>query len=153
MSNRWGTMETVTDLIFLGSKITADGDCSHEIKKDGCSLEEKLDQPRQNIKKQRHYFADKGPSSQSHCFSSSHVWMFELDHQKAKCWRIDLLNCGVEEDCWESLDCRGIKPVNPKGNQSWICIGRTDANAETAIVWSPVTKNWLFGKNPDAGRD
>ena len=66
-------METVTDFIFLGSKITADGDCSHEIKR--CSLEEKLDQPRQHIQKQRHYFANKRPSSQSYGFSSSHVWM------------------------------------------------------------------------------
>jgi len=72
------TMETVTDFIFLGSKITADGDCSHEIKRR--SLEEKLDQPRQHIQKQRHYFANKRPSSQSYGFSSSHVWMWELDH-------------------------------------------------------------------------
>ena len=70
--------ETVRDFIFLGSKITADGDCSHEIKRR--SLEEKLDQPRQHIQKQRHYFANKRPSSQSYGFSSSHVWMWELDH-------------------------------------------------------------------------
>ena len=67
-------METVTDFIFLGSKVIADGDCSHEIK-DTCSLEERYDQPRQHIKKQRHYFANNGPSSQSYGFSSSHVWM------------------------------------------------------------------------------
>ena len=69
------TMETVTNFIFLGSKITADGDCSHEIK-DTCSLEKGYEKPRQCIKKQRHYFANKGPSSQSYGFSSSHIWMW-----------------------------------------------------------------------------
>ena len=69
------TMETEIDFIFLGSKITANGDCSHETKKNTCSWEESYDQPRQYIKKQRHYFANKGPSSQSYGLSSSHVWM------------------------------------------------------------------------------
>ena len=78
------TIETMTDFIFLGSKITADGDCSHEIKR--CLLFEKekiYNKPRQHIKKQRHYFAHKGPSSQSYSFSSSHVWMLELDHKES----------------------------------------------------------------------
>ena len=69
------TMETVTDFIFLGSRITADGDCSHEIKKTLAPWKKNYDKPRQYIKKQRHYFADKGPSSQRYDFSSSHVWM------------------------------------------------------------------------------
>ena len=73
------TMEPVTDFIFLGSKITADGDCSHEIKKTVASWKKSYDKPGQHIKKQRHYFADKGPSSQRYGFSSSHVWMWELD--------------------------------------------------------------------------
>ena len=65
-----------------------------------------------------------------------------------------LLNCDVEEDSWESpLDSKEIQPVNPKGNQSWIFIGRTDAKAETPILWPPDAKNWLIGKDPDAGRD
>ena len=64
-----------------------------------------------------------------------------------------LLNCGVGEDSWESLDCKEIKPVNPKGNQSWIFIGRTDAEAETPVLWPPDVKNWLIGKDPDAGKD
>ena len=77
------TMETVTDFIFLGSKITADGDCSHEIKRPFLALWKKsYNQPRQQIKKQGHYFADKGPSSQKYGFSSSHVWMRELDHKE-----------------------------------------------------------------------
>ena len=75
-------METVTDFIFLGSKITADGNCSHEIKT-LAPWKKSYDQPRQHIKKQRHYFVNKGPSSQSYGFSSSHVWMWELDHKKS----------------------------------------------------------------------
>ena len=75
------TMETVRDFIFLGSKITADGDCSHEIK-DSCFLEESYDKPRQHIKKQRHYFANKDPYSQSYGFSSSHVHIRELNHKE-----------------------------------------------------------------------
>ena len=64
-----------------------------------------------------------------------------------------LLNCGVREDSWESLDCKEIKPVNPKGNQSWIFIGKTDAEAETSILWPPDAKSWLLGKDPDSGKD
>ena len=63
------------------------------------------------------------------------------------------LNCGVGEDSWESLACKQIKPINPKGNQSWTFIGRTDAEAETSILWPPDAKNWLLGKDPDAGKD
>ena len=74
MANRWETVETVSEFILGGSKITEDGDCSHEIKR--CLLlGRKDDQPREHIKKQRHYFANKGPSSQGYGFSSSHVWM------------------------------------------------------------------------------
>ena len=110
------------------------------------------DQPRQHIKKQRHYFANKGPSSQSCGFSSSHVWMLELDH-KGECRRID----AFELWCWRRLesplDCEEIQPVHPKGNQSWIFIGRTNAEAATPILWPPDAKNWLTGKDPDAGED
>ena len=81
MANRQ-TMETVTYFILGGSKMTADGYCSHEIK-DACSLEENYGQPRQHIKKQRHYFANKGPSSQSYSFSSSHVWKWESDYKES----------------------------------------------------------------------
>ena len=97
-SNSWEidgeTVETVSDLIFLGSKITADGDCSHEIKST-CSLEESYDKPRQHMKKQRHYFANKGSSSQSFGFSSSHVRV-GLKRLSAK--ELMFLNCGVGED-------------------------------------------------------
>ena len=93
------------------------------------------DQARQHIKKQRHYFANKGPSSQSNGFCSSHVWMWELDYKE----KLMLLTCGVGEDSWESL--REIQPVHPKGNQSWIFIGRTGVEAETPIFWPPDVKS------------
>ena len=148
-------METVTDFIFLGSKITADGDCSHEIKRRLLAPWKKsYDQPRQNIKKQRHYFANKGPSSQSYVFSSSHVLMWELDYKESwvpKNWCF--WTVVLEKTLESSLDCKEIKPVNPKGKQSWIFIGRTDAEAETSILWPPDAKNWLIGKDPDAGKD
>ena len=83
------TMETVTDFIFLGSKITADGDCCHEIKKTLAPWKKSYDKPTQCIQKQRHYFANKGPYSQSYGFSSSHVHMWELDHKEGWAWRID----------------------------------------------------------------
>ena len=115
---------------------------------------ESYDQPRQHIKKQRHYFANKGPSSQSYGFSCSHVWMWELDHKeywapKNWCFWTVVLEKTLESP-W---DCKEIQPVHPKGNQSWIFIGRTDAEAETLILWPPDEKSWLIGKDPDAGKD
>ena len=102
------TMETVTDFILGASKITADGDCSHEIKKTLAPWKESYDQPRQHIKKQGHYFVDKGLSSQSYGFSSSHLWMWELDHKKRlSAEELMLLNCGVGKDSWESLGLQG----------------------------------------------
>ena len=123
-------MEIVTDFIFLGSKITADGDCSHEIKR--CLLLGRKAMINLDItKKQRHYFANKGLSNQSYGFSSGHVWMWELDCEESwvpKNWCFWTM---VLEKTLESpLDCKEIKPVNPKGNQSWIFIGRTDAEAQ-----------------------
>ena len=112
------------------------------------------DKPRQHIKKQTHYFADKGLSSQSYGFSSSHVWMWELDCKeswvpKNWCFRTEVLEKTLESP----LDCKVIKPVNPKGNQSWIFIGKTDAKDETPILWPPDANNWLIWKDPDAGKD
>ena len=147
-------MKTVSEFIFLGSKITADGDCSHEIKRTLAPWKKSYDQPRQHIKKQRHYFAHKCPSRQSYGFSSSHVWMWELDHKES--WALKNLSfwTAVLDKTLESpLDCKEIQPVNPKGNQSWIFTGRTDAVAETPILCPPDAKNWLIGKGPDAGKD
>ena len=118
--------------------------------KDSCPLEEKLWQPRQHIKKQRHYFANKCPSSQSCCFSSIHVWMWELDYKESWAPEIDAFESWfqkhkkktlvrvstrrlVEKTLESPLDCKEIWPVHPKRNQSWIFIGRTNAEAETLI--------------------
>ena len=111
-------------------------------------------QPRQHIKKQRYYFANKGPSSQGYGFSSSHVWMWDLDYRKSwapKSWCF--LNVVLGKTLENPLDCKEIQPVHPKGNQSWIFIGRTDAKTETPILWPHDAKNWLIGKDPDAGKD
>ena len=99
-------------------------DCSHEIKRCFFPWKKNCDQPRQHIKKQRHYFANKGPSSQSYGFSSSHVWMWELDHKESWALKNQCFWTVVLEKTLESpLDCKEIKPVNPKGNQPWILIG------------------------------
>ena len=149
-----GTMETVTDFILGGSKITADGDCSHEIERGLLPWKKTYDQPRQHIKKQRHDITNKGPSSQSYGFSSSHVWMWELDHKESWAQKNWWFWTVVLEKTLESpLDCKEIQPVHPKGNQSWIFIQRTDAEAETPILWPHDVKNWLTGKIPDAGKD
>ena len=112
------------------------------------------DQPRQHIKKQSHYFADIGPSSQSYGFSSSHVWMWELDHKESLALNNWCFWTVVLEKTLESpLDCKEIQPVHPKGDQSWIFIWRTDAEAEALILWPPDVKSWFTGKDPDAGKD
>ena len=124
------TGETVADFIFLGSKITADGDCSHEIKRLLLLGKKSYDQPRQYIKKQRHYFANKGSSSQVYGFSSIHEWMWELDYKES--WAVKnwcFWTVILEKTLESHLDCKEIKPVNPKGNQLWMYIGRTDAEA------------------------
>ena len=106
---------------------------------------------RRYIKKHRHPFADKGPSSQSYGFSSSHIWMWELDHKEDWVQKNWCLWTVVLEKTLESpLDCKKIKPVNPKGNKSWIFIGKTDAEAEAPILWPPDAKNWLIRKDPYA---
>ena len=112
------------------------------------------DQPRQHIKKQRHYFVIKGPYSQSYGFSTSHIWMWEFDHTEGwalKKWCVWTMM--LEKTLKSPPDCKEIKPANPKGNQPWIFIGRTDAETEAPILWPPDVKSWLIGKNPDAGKD
>ena len=111
------------------------------------------DQPRQHIKKHRHYFTNKGLSSQSYVLSSSQVWMWELDYKESWVLKNWCFWTVVLEKTLESpLDCK-IQPVCPKGNQSWIFIGRTDAKAEAAILWPPDARNWFLGKDPDVGKD
>ena len=119
--------------------------------KDTCSLEEKL-WPRQHIKKQRHYFANKGLYSQSYGFPSSHVQMWELDRKEGwalKNWCFWMVM--LEKTLESPLGCEEIKPVNPKGDQPWIFFGRTGAEAEALILWPPDVKSQLIGKDPDAG--
>ena len=100
------------------------------------------------------YFANKCPSSQSYGFTSSHVWLWELDHKESwvlKNWCI--WTVVLEKSLQSPLDCKEIKSVNPKGNQPWTFIGRADSEAETPILWLPDVKSWLIGKDPDAGKD
>ena len=110
------------------------------------------DEPRQNIKKQKHYFANRGPSSQGYGFSTGHVWMWDLDHKESwllKKWCI--WTVVLDKTLGSPLDYKETKLVNPKGNQSWIFIGRTDA--KVPILWPPDAKNWLFREGPDAGKN
>ena len=148
------TMETVRDFILGGSKITADGDYSHEIKRHlllGRKVMSNLD----SIFKSRDItLPTKVRLVKAMVFFSSHSWMWELDYKeswalKNLCFWIVVLEHTLENP----LDSKEIKPVNPKGNQSWIFIGRTDAEAETPIIWPPDSKNWLPGKDTDAGKD
>ena len=150
MANIWGTNGTVIDFLFLGSRITALGDWSHEIKR--CLLLGSYCKPSQRIKKQRHYFTDKSPHSQSYVFSRSHVWMWELDHKEGwapKNWCF--WTVVLEKTLKSPLESKEIKPVHPKGNQPWIFTRRTDA--EATIFWPPDAKSQLIRKDPDAGKD
>ena len=117
-------------------------------------LKKSYDKPRQHIKKQRHHFSDKSLYSQSYGFSSSHVWMWELDHKQGWVLKNWCFWTVVLEKTLESpLDSMEIKLVNPKGNQPWVFIGRTDAEVEAPVLWPPDGKNCLIGKDPDAGKD
>ena len=147
------TVETVSDFIFLGSKITADDDCSHEIKR--CLLlERKVMTNLDSILKSRHHFVKKGLSSQGYGFSSGHIWIWKLDYneswaQKNSCfWTVVL-----EKTLENPLDYKEIQPIHPKGDQSWVFIARTDVEAETPILWPPDAKSWLIWKDPDTGED
>ena len=148
------TLETVSDFIFLGSKITADGDCSHEIKR--CLLlgRKVMANPDSILKSRDITLPTKVHSSQGYGFSSGHVWMWKLDYKESwmpKNWYFWTL---VLEKTLESLlDCKEIQPVHPKEEESWMFIGRTDVEAETPILWPPDAKSWLIGKDSDAGKD
>ena len=138
-------METVADFIFLGSK-------SLQIVSEDMKLKKSYDKPRQHIKKQRHHFANKGPYCQSYGFSSSHVWMWDLGNKEGcmlKTWCFWTVM--LEKTLESPLDSREIKPVNSKGNQRWIFIGRTDA--EAPILWAVGAKSQLIGNDLDAGKD
>ena len=121
---------------------------------------ESYDKSRQHIRKQRHYFANKGLSSQSNGLSSSHVWVWELDHKqswasKNWCFCTVVLEKTLESlfDCKEIKSVKGMVQIKPKGTQSWIFIGRTDAEAEAPLLWPPGAKNWLIKKDSDTRKD
>ena len=125
---------------------------SHEIKRH-LLLGRKVMTNQDNIVKSRD-IANKGPSSQSYGFSNSHVWMWELDYKVSWALKNWCFWTVVSDKILENpLDCKEIQPVHPKGDQSWIFIGRPDTEAETPIFWPPNAKNWLIGKDPNAGKD
>ena len=150
MGKRWKQWET----LFWGAPKSLQMVTAAMKLKDACSLEKSYDQSRQQVIKQRQYFAYKGPYSQSYDFSSSYVWMWELDYKESwvpKKWC--LWTVVLEKTLESPLNCKEIKSVNPKRNQSWIFIRRTGAEAETPILWPPDEKNWFLEKDPDAGKD
>ena len=145
MGKQWKQWET----LFCGTPKSLQMVAAAMKLKDACSLEEKLDQLRQHIKKKRHCFANTVLSSQSYGFSCSHVWMWELDYKESWALKNWCFWTVVLEKTLESpLECTEIKPVHPKGNQSWIFIGGTDAEAETPILWPPDSKNLTHLKRP-----
>ena len=145
-------MKKVTDFIFWAFKITAECDCSHDIKRRlllGRKAMTKLDSI---LKAETWLLSKRVCIVKPRLPSSNHGLMWELDHKEG--WA--LKNCGamvLEKTLESSLDSKEIKPVNPKGNQPWIFIGKTDAEAEAPILWPPDAKNWLTAKDSDAGED
>ena len=146
MTNNGETVETVTDFIFLGSKITADVDCSHEIKRHlllGRIVMTNLE----SILRSRDITLPTKASSQSYGFSSSHAYMWELDYKES--WALNnwwFWAVVLEKTLESPLECKEIQPVHPKGNQSWIFIGRTDPVAETPIPGHLVQRTNSFEK-------
>ena len=154
MVNRWGNSGNSHRLYFWGLQ----NYCGWWLQPWNLKMltpwKDSYDQLRQHIKKQRHYFVNKGPSSQGYGFSSGHVWMWKLDSEESWAPKNWCFWTVVLEKTLESpLDCKEIQPVHSKGDQSWVFIGSTDAEAETPILWPPHAKSWLTGKDPDAGRD
>ena len=148
MGKQW---KQLTDFIFLGSKITADGNCSHEIKRRLLLGRKAMTNLESILKSRDIYFTNR---SQSYGFSSRHVWMWELDYQESwaqKNWCFWTVM--LEKTLESPLNCKEIQPVHPKGDQSWVFIGRIDVEAETPILWPPDAKSWLIWKDPDAGKD
>ena len=145
------TMEKQWEMIFLISKSLQMVTASMKLRD---AWKKSHDQPRQHIKKQRQYFASKGLPSQSYGFSSSHVWMWELEYKESwvpKNWCF--WTTVLEKTAESPLDYKEIKPVNSKRNKHWMFTGRTDAEAEAPVLWSPDAKSQFLRKEPDAGRD
>ena len=154
MANRWGNNGNNDRLYFLGLQ----NHCRWRLQPWNWKMlapwKKSNDKPRQHIKKQRYYFANKGLYGQSCGFSSSHVRMWELDHKEN--WTLEnwcFWTVVLEKTLESPLDCKEIQPVHPKGNQSWIFIGRTDVEAEAPILWPADAMSWLIAKDPEAGKD
>ena len=150
MANRGGNNGNSGRLYFLGLQNHCRWWLQPWNKKTFTSWKKSYDQPRQHIKKQRNYLASKGPSSKGYGFSSSHVWMWELDYKESwapKNWCF--WTVVLEKTLQSPLDRKEIQPVHSKGNQSWMFIGRTDVEAETPILWPPDAKSWLIWKDPE----
>ena len=150
MGKQWKQCQ---DFILGGWKITADGDFSHEIKR-RLLLGRKVMTNLDSILKSRHYFANIGRSSQGYGFSSGRVWMWELDCEESwvpKNWCF--WTVVLEKTLESPLDGKEIQPVHPKGDQSWVFIGKTNAEAETPILWPPHEKSWLIWKDRDARKN
>ena len=142
------------DFIFLGFKITADGDYSQEIKRHLLLGRKAMTNLDSTLKIRDITLSTKVHLNQSYGFPSSHVWMWKLDYEESwvpKNWCF--WTVVLEKTLESPLDFKEIQPFHPKGNHSWIFIGRTDAEAETPILWPHYAKNWLIGKDPDAGKD
>ena len=151
MGNRWGNSGNSVRLYFWGSKITADGDCSHEIKR--CLfLGRKVMTNLDSILKSRDITL-----LTKLCLVKAVVFLvgiWGLDHKESRVLKNWCFWTVVLEKTLESpLDRKEIQPVHPKGNQPWIFIGRTDVEAESPVLWLPDAKSWLIGKDPDAGKD
>ena len=147
------TVETVSDFILGGSKITADGDCNYEIKS-RLLLGRKVMTNLDSIFKSRDFFANKGSSSQGYGFSCAHVWMWELDCEES--WEMKnwcFWTVVLEKTLESPLDCKEIQPVHSEEDQPWDFFWRNDTKAETPVLWPPHAKSWLIGKDSDAGRD
>ena len=154
MGNRWGNSGNSVRLYFLGAKITADGECSHEIKRHSLVGRKVMTILDSILKSRDITLPTKVLSRQGYSFSSGPGWMSEFNCEESLALKNWCFWTVVLEKSLESpLDCKEIQPVHPKGNPSWIFIGRADAENETPILWLPDVKNWLIGKDPDAGKD
>ena len=152
MANRWGN--SVRPYFWGSSKITADSNCSHAIKRRLLLGKKAMANLGSILKSRDITLPTKVCLVKAMVFSSGHVWMWELDYKESwapKNWCF--WTVVLEKTLEGPLDCKGIQPVHPKGDQSWVFIGRTDVEAETSILWPPDVKSWLIWKDPDAGKD
>ena len=146
------TMATMRDLMFWSSKITADSDCSHEIKRHLLLARKAMSNLDSRLKSRDFTLPTKFCLVKAMVFPVVMYGCESWTINKAECRRIDAFELWLEKTLESPLDHVEIQPVHAKGNQSWIFIGRTDLEAETPILWPPDVKNWLIGKDPDAGK-